>query len=145
MGQYYLIVNLDKQQFLHPHKFGSGMKLTEFSGDYQSVMQGLAILLADGNNRGGGDLNSEDPIIGSWAGDRIVISGDYADVGKFVDDSWIVPMVSLDDLNVFTFADKSFEDLSDKIIQVIAEAEGSYNRMSKLDLSDPGFRRVEDG
>ena len=31
MGQYYKIVNLDKKQFLYPHKFGDGMKLREFS------------------------------------------------------------------------------------------------------------------
>jgi hypothetical protein len=30
MGQYYLIVNLDKKQFLHPHKCGDGLKLLEF-------------------------------------------------------------------------------------------------------------------
>ena len=26
MGQYYLIVNLDKKQFQHPHKRGDGFK-----------------------------------------------------------------------------------------------------------------------
>jgi hypothetical protein len=30
MGQYYLIVNLDKKQYLHPHRFGDGLKLLEF-------------------------------------------------------------------------------------------------------------------
>jgi hypothetical protein len=41
-------------------------------------MTALAILLANSNNRGGGDLHSEEGIVGSWAGDRIVIAGDYA-------------------------------------------------------------------
>jgi hypothetical protein len=44
-------------------------------------MAGLAILLANSNGRGGGDLRSDNPIIGSWAGDRIVIAGDYAEIG----------------------------------------------------------------
>ncbi len=48
-------------------------------------MTALAILLADGNGRGGGDLKSERGIIGSWVGDRIVIAGDYADPGKFME------------------------------------------------------------
>lgn len=48
-------------------------------------MLGLAVLLADGNGRGGGDLHSDNPIIGPWAGDRIVIAGDYADEGKFLE------------------------------------------------------------
>lgn len=83
MGQYYVIANLDKKQYLHPHRFGDGLKLLEFGASGQGTMTGLAILLASGNGRGGGDLHSEDPIIGSWAGDRIVVTGDYADPGLF--------------------------------------------------------------
>ena len=30
MGQYYVIANLDKKEFLNPHKFGDGVKLMEF-------------------------------------------------------------------------------------------------------------------
>ena len=84
MGQYYYIVNCDKKQYLHPHKFGDGLKLLEFGCSSDGTMTGLAVLLADGNGRGGGDLHSKNPIIGSWAGDRIVIAGDYADPGKFI-------------------------------------------------------------
>ncbi len=76
MGQYYKIVNLDKRQYLHPHKFGDGLKLLEFGAGGSGTMCGLAILLADGNGRGGGDLRSNASVIGSWAGDRIVIAGD---------------------------------------------------------------------
>lgn len=85
MGQYYLIVNLDKQEYIRPHAFGDGAKLLEFGASGGGAMLGLAVLLADGNNRGGGDLRSDNPIIGSWAGDRIVVAGDYADPGKFLD------------------------------------------------------------
>ena len=30
MGQYYLIANIDKKEYIHPHKFDDGMKLMEF-------------------------------------------------------------------------------------------------------------------
>ena len=83
MGQYYLVCNLDKKEYLHPHKFGDGIKLLEFGSSGSGTMCGLAILLSDGNNRGGGDLRSDNPIIGSWAGDRIVVAGGYADIGKW--------------------------------------------------------------
>lgn len=83
MGQYYIVVNLDKKQYLHPHKFGDGLKLREFGQSGFGTMYALAALLADGNGRGGGDIPSDDPLIGSWAGDRIVITGDYADPGKY--------------------------------------------------------------
>ena len=86
MGQYYLVVNISKKQFLDPHKCGEGLKLMEFACGAQGTLAALAILLADGNNRGGGDLHSDNEIIGSWAGDRIVIAGDYADEGRFTDD-----------------------------------------------------------
>lgn len=84
MGQYYMIVNLDKRQFISPWTFGDGAKLLEFGMSRDGLLCGLAILLADGNGRGGGDLHSDHPIVGTWAGDRIVIAGDYADPGKFL-------------------------------------------------------------
>lgn len=82
MGQYHIVANLDKKQWLHPHHMGDGMKLLEFGCSREGTMTGLAILLATSNGKGGGDLHSNDSIIGSWAGDRIAIVGDYADEGE---------------------------------------------------------------
>lgn len=84
MGQYYVIANNDKREFIDPHVFGSGVKLMEFSGDSNGSMMGLAILLASSNGQGGGDLHlptdsNFDDIPGRWAGDRIVVAGDYDD------------------------------------------------------------------
>ena len=76
MGQYYLVVNLDKKEYMCNHNFGGGIKLCEHGG---MIMDALKALLADGNGRGGGDLRSENPIIGSWAGNRVMFAGDYAD------------------------------------------------------------------
>lgn len=81
MGQYYVVANLDKKQYLNPHRFGEGIKLLEFGADAGGTMTGLAILLASSNGRGGGDLRSDSPVVGTWAGDRIVIGGDYAEPG----------------------------------------------------------------
>ena len=106
MGQYHYVCNLDKHEFLHPHKFGSGLKLMEFGCESVGVPTGLVLLLAASNGptgRGGGDwhpwlggpgyegrevkvdaataerLSREIP--GRWAGDRIAIIGDYAETG----------------------------------------------------------------
>lgn len=128
MGQYYYPVNIDKREYINPHRFGDGLKLLEFGSSGDGTMLGLAILLASGNGRGGGDLDRQsvnsgenafgeagpfDPlpgeriehewvslnpqtnknqtyrtivprIVGRWAGDRIVIAGDYADRGDFI-------------------------------------------------------------
>ena len=78
MGQYYKIVNLDKQQFIDPHKFGDGLKLGEFAGSQAGVMSALAMLLATSNGRGGGDVENK-PIVGSWRGNRIAVVGDYTE------------------------------------------------------------------
>jgi len=112
MGQAYLIVNLDKKQFLDPHKCGDGYKLLEFGSSASGTMTALAILLADGNNRGGGDLHSDNPLIGSWAGDRIVIAGDYADEGKFSGDpSRALYRVAIDE----------YQDISRKALRAMAD------------------------
>ncbi len=78
MGQYHLVVNLDKKEFLNPHKLGCGLKLWEQLANHPSTGTALIPLLACSNGRGGGDLQ-ENPLIGRWAGDRIAIIGDYAE------------------------------------------------------------------
>lgn len=129
MGQYYIAVNIDKKEYIQPHACGDGAKLLEFALGRAGFMSCLALLLADGNGRGGGDLfGAKCPkceggvlrrkdgtprrhrggprdglvkicpkckavgrvpapeIVGSWAGDRVVIAGDYGDNGKFLPD-----------------------------------------------------------
>jgi hypothetical protein len=84
MGQYHFVCNLDKKEFLHPHKLGDGLKLMEFGCSAVGTLTGLTLLLAASNGeqgRGGGDYRYEDThgIVGRWAGDRIAIIGDYWD------------------------------------------------------------------
>jgi len=120
MGQYYYAVNLDKRQYLHPHKCGDGLKLMEFGLSSCGTMSCLAILLADGNGRGGGDLHSKNPIIGSWAGDRIVITGDYADDGKFIPEAHYPGIPSFQG-NLQSYASEHFEDISIKAMKALAD------------------------
>ena len=130
MGQYFKVVNLTKKQVIKPLSFGSGSKLMEFSSDGMSIMQGLAILLADGNGRGGGDLRSENPIVGSWAGDSIVVAGDYADEGKFVENK---------DLNLYQESCE-YDDISFKVIEALCDdswwREQYYKQWMELGFSD---------
>lgn len=77
MGQYHLVVNLTKKEFLHPHKLGVGFKLLEQLCMPVGTCQALLILTACSNGGAGGDLEP-DPMIGRWAGDRIAVIGDYA-------------------------------------------------------------------
>jgi hypothetical protein len=130
MGQYYKVVNTTKKQVMIPHSFGSGAKLMEFSSDGMSIMQGLAVLLADGNGRGGGDLNSSNSIVGSWAGDQIVVAGDYADEGNFVDDAT---------KNLYEVSE-TYEDISFKVIEALCDdkwyREDYYNEWKNRGFQD---------
>jgi hypothetical protein len=122
MGQYYKIVNIKKKQYISPYIFGDGSKLMEFSMSASGVMAGLAILLADGNGRGGGDLHSENDIVGSWAGDNIVIAGDYADTGKFVKEL---------EQNLYEVASSEGEDISVKVLDALFDDQYFFSEFRK--------------
>ena len=117
MGQYYRIVNLDKNQYIKPHDFGDGAKLMEFGLSGEGVMAALAVLLADGNGRGGGDIRSDSPLVGSWAGDRIVITGDYADAGRFV------PADAGEGVNLYSYTGEHCENISERVRAVFVDAD----------------------
>ena len=85
MGQYHLLVNLDKREFVDPHKLGNGFKLYEQIGSEYGIPQAMHVLLcACPESRGGGDYCADANeaavgILGRWVGDRVVIVGDYAE------------------------------------------------------------------
>lgn len=86
MGQYWIPVNLDKKEFINPHKLGTGLKLWEQLANHPGTGAALIVLCAaEREERGGGDLNLIDnkgeavTIVGRWAGDRIAFVGDYAE------------------------------------------------------------------
>lgn len=128
MGQYHLIVNLDKHQYLYPIHFGDGLKLLEFA-DGGATLTALAILLAQDNGRGIGDLHVAPPdaplerwerngwervrtpyagLVGSWAGDRIVIAGDYGD------------QLPASEESLYALAKRTYEDVSAPLRGLIA-------------------------
>jgi hypothetical protein len=94
----------------------------EFSMSANGVLAGLAILLADGNGRGGGDLNSDNPIVGSWAGDNIVVAGDYADAGKWIKDP---------DTNLYHIANNEGEDISIKVLDALCDDSYFFSEFRK--------------
>jgi hypothetical protein len=109
MGQYWYVVNLDKREFIHPHKLGCGLKLWEQIANHPGTGAALLVLCAAmPEARGGGDFDMEEnwhgperqvpgkhstspaPMpeayakvakrtIGRWAGCRIALVGDYSE------------------------------------------------------------------
>lgn len=114
MGQYWIPVNLDKHEYISPFKFGAGLKLVEQLGTCPGTGAALIVLCAaEREVRGGGDLDLEEnwhgrertfpehnatpgpmpddypavarAVIGRWAGDRIALVGDYAEIGDLAE------------------------------------------------------------
>ena len=107
MGQYWYVVNLDKKEFVNPHRLGAGLKLWEQLANHPGTGAALVVLCAAmPERRGGGDfdldenwhgpervdMSTDGPMpeeypaiakrtIGRWAGDRIALVGDYAEDG----------------------------------------------------------------
>lgn len=130
MGQYHIVVNLDQKQYLKPTSLGDGLKLLEF-GDGGATLTALAILLAKDNGRGLGDLHVAMPdtplesweqgkcglrrvrtphahLVGSWAGDRIVIAGDYGD------------NLPGQEENLYSIAQREYKDISVPMRELIS-------------------------
>jgi len=103
MGQYFLIVNLDKKEFIYPHTFNDGLKLLEFGCSSHGTLTALSLLLRQSNEGGGGDFNEFEncELVGSWAGDKIVIVGDY------------------DESGLYDSAETSFKDVSEDLIEQV--------------------------
>ena len=160
MGQYHLILNLDKRQCLEPHAFGEGAKLLEFGASMEGTMTALAVLLARDNGKGSGDLyppegTGDTELIGSWAGDRIVIAGDYGEPGDLVDSSdaglfaltqeglrFVLrdPKVAP---NVYQVAQQIFDNVSDRVIRLLQASEGDSTKLRFIDLTDPVRSRFD--
>lgn len=81
MGQYFKAVNMDKKEVVCPWCINGGAKLLEWTANrYGSI---FALLLRKSDEYGGGDIHEpvyeldSNAIPGRWAGDRVVLIGDY--------------------------------------------------------------------
>jgi hypothetical protein len=81
MGQYHIVANLTKREFIDPNKIGCGVKFLEQCGEFIGTPQLLFILLCKSLGRGNGDLH-EVSFAGRWAGDEIAVVGDYLDLAE---------------------------------------------------------------
>ncbi len=87
MGQYFKAVNVSKQEVVCPWCLSGGAKLWEWSANTQGAI--FTLLLRKSDDRGGGDFREAtfetDPkaLVGRWAGDHVVLVGDYDSSGLY--------------------------------------------------------------
>lgn len=121
----YIVVNIDKKQYLRPEAFGEDSALPDVIGSYEGIMCALVVMLADSNGRGGGDLHSDHDAIGSWAGDRIIIIDEHVCLPEFSEPGMAeVPLQK----QILAFG----TDVSSAAFQAILQGEREYSRLAKL-------------
>ena len=77
MGQYHILVNLDKKEWVDPHGLGLGAKQYEQVGGFDgSLADAMYVLVMTSPAGGGGDFPHTE-ISGRWVGDRVLVVGDY--------------------------------------------------------------------
>ena len=75
MGQYHILVNVDKKEKVEPHGLGLGLKQYEHTGNFEGTLaDAMYILMMTSPARGGGDFPATE-ISGRWKGDRVLILG----------------------------------------------------------------------
>lgn len=78
MGQYFIIANLDKREYIHPHELKRGAKLLEICKD--PFIKNLMSFLLNRNSKRDSKYFSNN---GKWINDRIVLIGDSEDYRFF--------------------------------------------------------------
>lgn len=129
MGQYYKQVCLDKQQYLYTHDFGDGLKLMEFAMSSHGVMAAMALLLTVDNQRRG-----------PWAGNRVVVTGDYADEGRFVPKEYA-------SMNLYAFVSEHGEEdwgerTAESNEQLLAQPKPSFTNAKNLAFNEHSARSL---
>lgn len=120
MGQYHMLVNLDKREFVSPHGLGLGLKQREHNGAFDGTLaDALYFLTMTSPARGGGDYERTD-ISARWAGDRCVVLGDYTD------DSDIPNYVGAGSIwsQIDENAHDEWRDISDEVAQELGSVFG---------------------
>lgn len=145
MGQYHVLVNTTKKEFLNPHALGDGVKAMEFGCSSDGTMSGLAMLLAVDNGKGGGDFTYQDAkgdrngpgLAGHWAGDAIVIAGDYGEP-----DAKLGPDKAGKPRNLHAAAQEDFKDISHDIAKALKDCGAEVRRPWGSDRKEAKTRNV---
>ena len=106
MGQYFLIVNKTKREYISPHELDGGLKLPEVA--LGKTGRALMYLLADN----GDDVYPFSDILGRWVGDEVVVAGEYGKDLRPASEQWPGERP----YTLYHKARREFTDISDKCI-----------------------------
>lgn len=112
MGQYHKLVNLDKQEQVSPYAIGLLGKQYEHTGSPGGLSDALYLLTMISPASGGGDFPLTE-VSGRWAGDRVVVVGDYTQENA-------VPGYAGDTSTLYSDSE-DWLDISDKVREAFSQ------------------------
>ena len=123
MGQYYVIANIDRQEYLYPFDYDDGLKLMEWSYNNRPIVHALLNLLFD-----------------EWKGDRVYVVGDYADLSN-PGENWCGAYKDAlehfgldDDVSLYNFVHRQFRAVRPNDMECESYSGRDYN-LSELTAS----------
>lgn len=112
MGQYFLVVNTDKKQYLDGFRFGEGIADLQVVSGYHA--QALALLTC----RMDDVRDTEGTLLGSWSKDLVLAAGEFASPGKYGIET---ATTGNPDRNLYRMARDEFEDISYQALAILCE------------------------
>ena len=106
MGQYFLVVNTDKKQYIDAWKFGEGVADLQAVSGYHA--QAVALLMCRMNEV----RDTADTLLGSWSGDNVIAAAEYASPEENGDSA---------ERNLYKTARDEFEDISYKALAMLCD------------------------
>jgi hypothetical protein len=114
MGQYFIVVNPVKKQYIDAGRFGENIKRSGILVGEHAAAVGL--LLCDAEHP-----SNTHPLVGSWVGDPVIITGDYAPPNPA---GILTTTQDNPGRNLYQLAEEEFEDISQQtILMLLSEGE----------------------
>lgn len=110
MASYYLIVNLDKQQYFNPEVFGD---LSTRAGLFKGLYSYALGMLACAPNR----YEHDSTLVGSWFNNRLFYAFDFDEEISTADDSNFCPTEEI--RGIYYLALRSYENISSQILSLV--------------------------
>lgn len=111
MGEYFRYVNLDRREYFDIDALGGATKASGIGRNLGA--RAFALLLT---RRGGGGAGGQ-VAVGSWAGDRVAVIGDYIEPNA-------LGVATGSERNLWSVVDEEYRDISSSVAVMLLDSDG---------------------